>query len=107
GRYNSVDLDGLFSLLARLSDGIVALAERLGAGGLALVAFLDSSFLSLPQVTDALTVALTLKHPSAWLVHALAATAGSLAGCLALFLAARKGGEAFLRRRFKQGHIDR
>jgi membrane protein YqaA with SNARE-associated domain len=100
-------LDGLFSFLARVSDGIVALAERLGAGGLALVAFLDSSFLSLPQVTDALTVALTLKNPSNWMVHALAATGGSLAGCLALFLAARKGGEAFLRRRFKQGHIDR
>src|SRR5687768_17914149 len=35
------------------------------------------------------------------------ATLGSVAGCLALYLVARKGGEAFLRKRFKASHIDR
>lgn len=79
----------------------------MGAPGLALVAFLDSSFISLPQVTDALVVALTLKDPSRWLIHAVATTAGSVAGCFALYGVAKKGGEAFLRRKFKEHHIDR
>ena len=33
--------------------------------------------------------------------YALMTTLGSIAGCLALYTLARKGGEAFLRRRFK------
>ncbi len=71
------------------------------------MAFIDSSFISLPQVTDALIVAFTLKQPSQWLAHALASTAGSVAGCLALYTVAKKGGDAFLRSRFKERHIDR
>jgi len=100
-------VDSLSAFLQRVVDYIEPLAERLGALGLALVAFLDSSFLSLPQVTDALIVALTLKQPSHWFVHAVATTLGSVAGCLALFYVARKGGEAFLRSRFKESHINR
>ena len=100
-------MEGLSTLLERVVDFIEPLAERLGPAGLALVAFLDSSFLSLPQVTDPLIVALTLREPSTWVVHALAATTGSVAGCLALFLVARKGGEAFLRRKVKARHVDR
>ena len=79
----------------------------MGPGGLALVAFLDSSFLSLPQVTDALVVGLTLAHPNRWFIHALSTTLGSVAGCFTLYSVARKGGEAFLRRRFKERHIER
>lgn len=79
----------------------------MGAPGLALVALIDSSFISLPQVTDALVVGLTLKDPSRWWIHALATTLGSVAGCFALYGVARKGGEALLRRRFKDHHIDR
>lgn len=97
----------LTDLFHRLVEFIEPLAEQLGAPGLALVSLLDSSFLSLPQVTDALIVAFTLKHPSQWLIYALSATAGSTAGCLALYLVARKGGEAFLRRRVKAHHIER
>jgi LPXTG-motif cell wall-anchored protein len=100
-------VDRLRDLLARLVDYIEPLAEQMGAPGLALVAFLDSSFISLPQVTDALVVALTLKDPSRWLIHAVATTAGSVAGCFALYSVAKKGGEAFLRRKFKEHHIDR
>ena len=40
---------------------ILPLAEQLGAPGLAIIAFLDSSFLSLPQVGDALIVALSAR----------------------------------------------
>ena len=35
------------------------------------------------------------------------ATAGSVAGCLAIYYIAEKGGEAFLRKRLKAGHVDR
>jgi len=35
------------------------------------------------------------------------ATAGSVLGCLTLYYIARKGGQAFLRRRFHERHIDR
>lgn len=97
----------LSDLLERLVGTITPWAEQLGAPGLALVALLDSSFLSLPQVTDALIVAFTLKQPDRWLVHALAATVGSVAGCAALYFTARKGGEAFLRGNFKAHHIER
>ena len=71
-------MERLSTLLERVVDFIEPLAERLGPAGLALVAFLDSSFLSLPQVTDTLIVALTLREPSNWVVHALATTTGSV-----------------------------
>jgi membrane protein DedA with SNARE-associated domain len=35
------------------------------------------------------------------------ATLGSIAGCFLLYVLGRKGGEAFLRRRFKARHVDR
>ena len=41
------------------------------------------------------------------LYYALLATLGSVAGCLVLFLLARKGGEAFLRKRLHERHVDR
>jgi membrane protein YqaA with SNARE-associated domain len=100
-------VDRLRDLLAAVIDFIEPLAEKMGAPGLALVAFLDSSFISLPQVTDALVVALTLKDPSRWVIHAVATTIGSVAGCFALYGVAKKGGEAFLRRKFKKRHIER
>ena len=39
--------------------------------------------------------------------YAAMATLGSVAGCYALYLIARRGGDAFLRKRLKAGHIDR
>lgn len=39
--------------------------------------------------------------------YAAATTLGSATGCFALFTIGRKGGEAFLRRRFHERHIDR
>lgn len=100
-------MDRLSAIFQSVVDFIQPLAEQLGAPGLALVAFLDSSFLSLPQVTDALIVGLTLRHPSNWLFYAMSTTVGSVAGCSALYFVGRKGGEAFLRRKFNARHIDR
>lgn len=100
-------MDRLRDVFSRILEWIEPVAEQMGAPGLALVAFLDSSFISLPQVADALVVALTLKHPSGWLGYGLATTAGSVAGCYVIYAAAKAGGEAFLRRRFHGRHIDR
>lgn len=78
-----------------------------GGPGLLLIGFLDSSFLSLPEVNDLLVVYMVTQHKHLLLYYALMATLGSVMGCLALYLVARKGGEAFLRKRFKASHIDR
>src|SRR5262245_11715595 len=86
---------------------ILPLAERFGAPGLAVIAFLDSSFLSLPNVGDALIVALTIQHPERWMLYSAATTLGSTAGCFVLYSIARKGGEAFLRRQFSEAQIER
>lgn len=93
--------------MQRLVESIGAFAASLGAPGLVLVAFLDSSFLSLPEVTDVLVVILVIKEPEIWWTHALLATVGSVAGCYALYLLGRKGGEALLRRRFREQHVER
>jgi len=93
--------------MQRVVESIGAFAAGLGAPGLVLVAFLDSSFLSLPEVTDILVVVLVIKRPDLWMWHALFATLGSVAGCYALYLVGRKGGEVVLRRRFKAQNVDR
>lgn len=86
---------------------IQAFALSWGGPGLVLIGFLDSSFLSLPEVNDLLVVYMVTQHKHLLLYYSLMATLGSVAGCLALYLVARKGGEAFLRKRFKASHIDR
>jgi membrane protein YqaA with SNARE-associated domain len=97
----------LSELLHHVLAWLLPLAERLGAPGLAIIAFLDSSFLSLPNVGDALIVALTIQHPERWMLYSAATTFGSTAGCFVLYAIARKGGEAFLRRRFSEAQIER
>lgn len=86
---------------------IEALALGLGAPGLFLLAFLDSSFLALPEVVDALIVWMVLEHPARWVWYGAMATAGSVAGCFVLYELARRGGEAFLRKRLKEHHVTR
>ena len=93
--------------MQRLVESIGAFAASLGAPGLVLVAFLDSSFLSLPEVTDILIVVLVIKRPEIWMWHALFATLGSVLGCYALYLVGVKGGEVLVRRRFKEHHVER
>jgi len=72
-----------------------------------VVAFLDSSFISLPQINDVLVVLMVTQY-KAWMpYYALMATAGSVAGCYAIYALAGKGGAAFLRRRLKPGATER
>ena len=100
-------MHGLSALLHRASVFIQGIAETLGGPGLALVAFLDSSFISLPEVADALIVVSVLHEPGRWLYYALATTLGSVAGCYALYAVAKKGGHAFLHRRFRADRVER
>src|SRR5262245_6245318 len=100
-------MDRVTGFFHSLTNAIGPLAAQLGAPGLALVAFFDSSFLSLPEVADALLVLAVVHHPILWPYYAAATTAGSVAGCYALYALARKGGDAFLRRRLQGHHIDR
>src|SRR6185503_1761339 len=93
--------------MRRLLAWIQGFAESLGGTGLFAIAYLDSSFLSFPEVCDALIVLLTVSHRERMIFYALVTTLGSVAGCYTLFLAGRKGGEAFLRKRFHERHVDR
>ncbi|MGD1212771.1 MAG: VTT domain-containing protein [Candidatus Acidiferrales bacterium] len=71
----------------------------LGGGGLFLVAFFDSSVLSFPFIPDALVIDLSIQRPARMPYYAAMAALGSLAGCIWLYLLAKKGGEAFFWRR--------
>jgi membrane protein YqaA with SNARE-associated domain len=93
--------------MRRLLAWIQGFAESLGGSGLFIIAFLDSSFLSFPEASDALIVLLTVQHPDRMVFYALTTTIGSVAGCYALYTVGRRGGEAFLRKRFHERHIDR
>jgi membrane protein YqaA with SNARE-associated domain len=93
--------------MTRVVEWVQGFALSLGGPGLFLIAFLDSSFLSFPEVNDLLIIWLTTQHPHRMPYYALMTTLGSIAGCLALYTLARKGGEAFLRKRFHERHIER
>jgi membrane protein YqaA with SNARE-associated domain len=86
---------------------IYAFALSLGGPGLFTVAFLDSSFVSLPQINDILVVLMVTENKAVMPYYALMATAGSVAGCYVIYYLANKGGEAFVRKRLKPGHVER
>jgi len=83
------------------------LALGLGGPGLFAVAFLDASFLSLPHINDLLVVVMVTEHKRWMLYYAAMATVGSVAGCYVIYYLAERGGEAFLRKRLKPGHVER
>ncbi|HEX7120956.1 MAG TPA: VTT domain-containing protein [Gemmatimonadaceae bacterium] len=93
--------------MRRLVAWVQGFALALGAPGLLLISFLDSSFLSLPEVTDLMLVWMVTQHPHRMLLYAAMATLGSIAGCYSIYVIARKGGEAFVRRRFHERHVTR
>lgn len=93
--------------MKRVVAWVQGFALALGGPGLFLLAFLDSSFLSFPQVVDIVMMGLVVRHKERMLYYALMPTLGSIAGCFVLYRVARKGGEAFLRKRFKDRHVDR
>jgi membrane protein YqaA with SNARE-associated domain len=93
--------------MRRFIDWVMGFAEMLGGPGLFLLAFLDSSFLSLPEVVDILMVGLVAKYPERLVWYASMPTLGSIAGSYVIYALARRGGEAFLRRRLHERHVER
>ncbi|HWG58493.1 MAG TPA: VTT domain-containing protein [Candidatus Acidoferrales bacterium] len=77
-------------------QGVIAM---MGGGGLCIVTFLDSSVLSFPFVADALMIELSYQKPARMPLYAGLAAMGSLAGCVWLYWLAKKGGEAYFRRK--------
>jgi membrane protein YqaA with SNARE-associated domain len=83
------------------------LVPLLGSPGMFLVAFCDSSFLSLPEINDILSVTSAAADPSAAWHNELKTTLGSVAGWTVLWELGRRGGEAFLVKRFGAHRVDR
>jgi len=86
---------------------LVWIQTWLGPPGIFVVALLDSSFLSLPEVTDLLVVTSGMQSGRAAWTAALMATLGTVAGCLVLWWLGRRGGEQLLVRRFGKARLDR
>ena len=93
--------------MSRLAAWFRGVALALGAPGLLLIAFLDSSFLSLPELADLLVVYMVAQHHSRLPLYVVAATVGSLCGCLVMYVIGRMGGEAMIRKRFAGASIER
>jgi membrane protein YqaA with SNARE-associated domain len=77
---------------------IILFAGSLGAPGLFLISFLDSSVLSFPVINDLLLIDLAINRPARMPFYALAASIGSVLGCVLLYYIARRGGEAFFQK---------
>jgi membrane protein YqaA with SNARE-associated domain len=93
--------------MKRLAAWIEAYAVAWGGPGLFVIGYLDSSFLSFPEVNDLLVMGMAMRHHGLLIYYSLMATLGSLAGCLTLYYIAKAGGEAFVRKRFREHHVDR
>ena len=83
------------------------LTATIGGPGLFVIAFLDSSVLSLPEINDILVIWMVTQHKGRMLYYALMATLGSITGCFLLYWIGRTGGDAVLRKRFHERHIEK
>ncbi|HEX7999057.1 MAG TPA: VTT domain-containing protein [Pyrinomonadaceae bacterium] len=90
------------SFLRRLVDALIAY----GPLGLFGLAFLDSALIPLPLGPDAAMMVLTAHRPELMPVYALAATLGSVAGCVVLYYISRRAGRRALSR-FSQSKQER
>ena len=81
--------------------------DRFGGVGMAVVAAIDTSSIPLPNVNDLLIVWQTIKNPHLWWYYALMTTLGSVLGSLVIYYLGRKGGEAFLLKRFRATHVEK
>jgi membrane protein YqaA with SNARE-associated domain len=81
-------------LLDRLSGWLVFM----GIPGLFILSFVDSALAPLAGGPDALVILLAMKNPAMILYIILAATLGSVTGCLVLYGIGKKGGKKTLTR---------
>ncbi len=76
-----------------------------GGYGLMVLAICDSSFLSLSGVNDILLITFSVARPHDMYLLAGLTALGSVIGCAVLYAIGRKGGEAFLRKRFADARL--
>lgn len=94
--------------LGRLGEFLQSIVMKMDGFGLMLVAMGDSSFLSIPEGNDLLIVVLSTGSTWKSMASYVAMTiAGSVLGCILLYLLGRKGGSPLLRRKFSQSNIER
>lgn len=86
-----------------VKDALLAL----GPFGMFVIAMLDSSLLSIPEINDILVVTRVIREPRNIIHWPLLAALGSVTGCLLLYSLAKKGGDAFLRKRFSSEGVRR
>jgi membrane protein YqaA with SNARE-associated domain len=92
----------LVTQLSGWKQKIVSFAGALGAPGLFLISFLDSSVLTFPVINDLLLIELSIQRPQRMPLYAAMAMTGSVLGCVLLYFIAKKGGEAFFRKKAGQ-----
>lgn len=80
-------------MLKSLSAKLGGVLILYGGWGIFAISFLDSSFVPLPLVNDLALIVMASRRPAWWLLYALAATLGSVAGVYALYGIARGGGK--------------
>ncbi len=86
-------------LLRKVTNGLTAVKDFLvpfGALGLFAIALLDSALVPLPGGPDAVMLLLSAQSPARMPLYALAATAGSAAGCVILYYISRRAGRRAL-----------
>lgn len=86
-------------LWRKVTNGLTHVTNFLltfGAAGLFAVALLDSALIPLPGGPDAVMLLLSTQRPAWMPLYALAATAGSVAGCVILYHISRRAGRRAL-----------
>ena len=83
---------------------MVDVLATLGPVGVFLLAFIDGLGVPIPGGVDFLLVILAARKPDQAFVFAAVTVIGSLLGGMALFYAARKGGEAYIAKYTLDGH---
>jgi membrane protein DedA with SNARE-associated domain len=106
-----VGLDAFLSMhnwLLHVGTFLQWVAETLQGPGIFLVAIADSSFLSLPEGNDLLIVLLSTNARWSHMVYYVAMTiAGSICGCLLLYMVGKKGGSVLLHKKFPREDLAR
>ena len=87
----------------RLPRWLVKIVAVMGGGGLFVATFLDSSVITLPFIADALVIRLSAQRPARMPYYCAMAALGSLAGCIWIYLLAKKGGEVYFHRHGGRG----
>lgn len=88
-------------LLRKITNGLTAVSDYLvafGPFGILAIALLDSALIPLPGGPDAVMMLLSAARPGWVIIYALAATLGSVIGCIILYSISRRAGSHALTR---------